>query len=288
MSELKISDELLARYIDNRATAEETAKVERCLAEDQELLDEFIAVAEAARLADSKPVTAPSMEKAKTDTLSVIHCGKTVHRPVWIHYTAAAAAVAAVLILVQLFVKPFGHDTEQQFASNDTPIHQQSEGQQPENTFPETVVHANGNSDKMSETTVQDTDNTQKNTTETPLDEKVISIQRVDKSYASTAEAKPLSMVKPSRPVYRVLCKNLDKAFTFQWTSANVKQLNFVLKNKKGEIVLQSQDADATRLDVSYRKLYPETEFLWFLSVTYTDDSREQRSGNLMVDYEVN
>ena len=297
MSEWIITDELLARYIDGLTTAEEDARIEAALAENPLLMEEFVQMAEAARMSDATPVKKPDLNKALTGVQEAIQVNSTSkHRNLRIRYVAVAGAVAAVLLLVLLVVKPFQKSLVF-VAQNNTNTVETDASVEPyaEVKSPTTANHS------QSDNTIEN--KTEVNTADAPsafaeaqLSEafaneettgEVITVHKIEKNTTSASEANHLSMEKPAKASYRLLCKNLDKNYTFQWKVSNVKTLSFFLKTKQGKTIAELDDAQTECFAVSYRKLYPENQFIWCVSVVYNDGKCEQRSGVLQIDYDV-
>ena len=64
MKKTNISNELLAKFLDGQTSEKENAQILALLADDKELMEEFTAIAEAARLADSAPIAEPDLNMA--------------------------------------------------------------------------------------------------------------------------------------------------------------------------------------------------------------------------------
>lgn len=297
MNEWKITDELLVRYIDGLTTAEEDARIEAALAADAALMEEFVLMAEAARLADSTPVKKPDMNNVQMDVCNVIRGNNvTKHRNLWIRVAAVAGAVAAVLLVVLLVVKPF-KENPTLVAQNDAnasetnhPVDARSEEGNSEvtNHSQSEIIIENQKDESITADNRGFAEAQPGETSANDANEvEVLTVQKLEKNYASSAEANHLSIEKPSKVNYRLLCKNLDKNFTFQWKASNVKTLTFTIKNKQGKTIAELNDAQADHFAVSYHKLYPENYLIWCVSVIYNDGKREQKSGVLQIDYDI-
>ena len=130
----------------------------------------------------------------------------------------------------------------------------------------------------------KDTEGVQPDSQETPAES--YTTQNLEKNYAAAQVANTLTVTKPAKDPYRVLCKNLEKTLNFEWTATNVKTLHFTVTDSKGKTIAESKDANSNYYLLKYREIYPEQQLKWTLVVTFEDGTQEKRSGQINIDYE--
>lgn len=297
MNKLNISDELFAKYLDGTASEEENEQILKLLAEDPELLEEFTAIAEASKLTDHEPLATPNLEKASRQikaNLPATQASDTAvanNRKRHIRlYITAAAAVAAILLAstIYLLLRPTPNDSflaHQEETATDTLATTQTKNEIliAENEKPQ--QHDNMAADEAQQTETETETNS--SSASSPVNEYHTGLSE-EKHYASKAEANSLTMVKPAKTSYAILCKNLDKSFVFEWTATNVQSLRLSIKNLQGKTIAETTDKEAFRYELPYRSVYPEKQLSWSLVVNYEDNTQEQRNGQIQIDYNLN
>lgn len=302
MKELNISDELLARYLDGQTSDEENSNILNQLAEDAESLDEFAAIAEAAKMADQEPLRKPDLAEAAKNISAALPVSQGLHDDIpkkrktrFRLFIAAAAAVVTILIAstVYLVLRPAMNEDFLANQNTSTIDTLQSTARQSE---PMVAVN------KMTSSTETTTDNTRtqemvkseeapsaqtNDSPSSPASNEYHTTQAIEKQYASKEEANSLTMKKPTKSSYAILCKNLDKSFVFEWTASNVQSLSFMIKDSQGKTIATITDPNISHYELQYRSLYPEEKVNWSLSVTYQDKSKEERNGQIQIDYKI-
>ena len=295
MNKLNISDELFAKYFDGTASEGENEQILKLLAEDPELLEEFTAIAEACKLTDHGPLATPNLEEASqlikanlpTTQFSDTAISNNSKRHIKLYITAAAA-VAAILLAstIYLMLRTTPNDSflvHQEETTTDTLTTTQSQN---EILIAETETPQQR--DDMAANEAQQTE-TETNTSlaSSPANEYHTGFSE-EKHYASKTEANSLSLVKPAKTSYAILCKNLDKSFVFEWTATNVQSLHLSIKNSQGKTIVETTDKEALRYELPYRSVYPEKQLNWSLVVNYKDNTQELRNGQIQIDYNLN
>lgn len=297
MNKLNISDELFAKYLDGTASEEENEQILKLLVEDPELLEEFTAIAEASKLTDHEPLAISNLEEASRQikaNLPAIQASDTAvsnnrKRHIRLYITAAAAVLAILLAsTIYLLLRPTPNDkflAHQEETVTDTLATTQTQNEIliAENEKPQ--QHDNMAADEAQQTETETETNT--SSASSPANEYHTGFSE-EKHYASKAEANSLSMVKPAKTSYAILCKNLDKSFVFEWTATNVQSLHLSIKNSQGKTIAETTDKDALRYELPYRSVYPEKQLSWSLVVNYKDNTQEQRNGQIQIDYNLN
>lgn len=293
MKKRDISEELWFRYLEGKTNEEETGQINRLLAEDDELLAEFVAVREAVQLVDKEPCQQPDLERAK-EQINQVLCieSPAENKPVELprrsnlHRYIAMAAAAALLVGVALFLlfRPDHNDNSlarQEKPCVETEVKTENQGSE---TTDKTELTNNDRKNKMSSNTNTKGAHSEQNDAQPAL----INPQKFEKNYTETKIANTLTFTKPSKNDYRVLCKNLEKSLQFEWTATNVQKLHFKVTNAQGKVLAELTDKTVTHYTLSYSKIYPERQLEWKLEVVYEDGAGESRSGHINIDYNIN
>lgn len=300
MKELNISEKLFSRFLDGRTSEEENEQILQLLAENPELMDEFTAIAKASQLVDHEPLRKPNLEVAAQSIRSVLpesqadkpNVSTNRRRSIRI-FTMAAAAVAAILLAstIYLLLRPTNPQNtlvQDNKSETDSTLIQPKVEQTyiAQNETSESVI-----SEATSSTVENETSTSAAPPTETPsstLSNEYLSVQVEERHYASTQETNSLSVTKPNKSNYLVLCKNLDNAFVFEWNASNVQKLHFTVKDVSNKVIAEVTNNDTKRYELSYRKIYPEKQLTWKISVIYKDGSKDEQSGQINIDYNIN
>lgn len=297
MNKLNISDELFAKYLDGTASEEENEQILKLLAEDPELLEELAAIAEACKLTDHEPLATPNLEEASRQIKANLPTTQSSNTAIpnnrkrhFKLYITAAAAVAAILLAstIYLLLRPTPNDNflaHQEETTTDTltTIQAQNEILIAETETPQQRDDIVANEAQQTETETE----TNTSSASSPANEYHTGFSE-EKHYASKTETSSLSMVKPAKTSYAILCKNLDKSFVFEWTATNVQSLRLCIKNSQGKTIAETTDKEALRYELPYRSIYPEKQLSWSLVVNYKDNTQEQRNGQIQIDYNIN
>ncbi len=288
MSKIYISDELLSKFMEEKTSEEEDSLIFQNMNEDVALLEEMSAIGEAARLLDVRPVVNPDLKKAEEDIKSVLGAEmnrKEVtaipnERKLRLSIVWAAAASITLVLAVALFIllKPVRH--EQQFAQNNE---DSTVVATPEQTT-EPMMAQTTNKQKVAVSEEQPVENNA-NVEVAPAQEKVYSAQKLEKQYASTQIANDLTVVRPNKSNYSVLCKNLEKTLYFEWETDNIQSLHFTVKNAQGQTVAEQSDKTAKQYLLKYKDVYPNQKLYWSLTVKFADGTQQVRSGQIQIDY---
>ena len=300
MKELNISEELFSRFLDGRTSEDENEQILQLLAENPELMDEFTAIAKASQLVDHEPLRKPNLEVAARSVRTVLSESQADNPNVTTKcrrgiriFTMAAAAVAAILLAstIYLLLRPTNPQNtlvQDNKSETDSTLIQPKVEQTyiAQNETSESVI-----SEATSSTVENETSTAKTNTTETPSSipsNEYHSVQVEERHYAATQETNNLNVVKPNKSNYLVLCKNLDKTFVFEWNASNVQKQHFTVKNASNKVIAEVTNNDTKRYELSYRKIYPEKQLIWKLAVTYKDGSKDEQSGQINIDYNIN
>jgi hypothetical protein len=288
MKKMKISEELWLKFLGGRTTEEETERVTRLIAEDDELLAKYLSVYKAAQLTDTEPCQRPDLNLAQKQIRQTLNTEKkenVVMLPrrsnARKYFAAAAVLVALVGVALFLLFRPDQNDNN--FA--------QQEGKRIESKAKTKNLSSEASKEIEQTNKTRKDDLSSKNNTEdvqsgsSDAPTNTFTTQKIEKNYAATQEANNLSMVKPGKDNYRVLCKNLDKTFIFEWLASNVKTLHFVVTDSKGKTIAETRDVTANHYSLKYSDIHPEQKLTWSLDVTFKDGAQERRNGQIQIDY---
>ena len=293
MKEMNISDELLSQFLESKTDADEDMRLLQAMEEDGVSLDDMAAIGEAAKLADKQPYVKPNLEEAKEQIKVALKdtATNTVfmdRRKSRMRIVFAIAASAAIVIAVALFVlfRPDGSD--QNFAQQENKRVEEvsKEKESKPKTKSETATEETERTPHREKSSTNDTESVQPE--QDDAQSAPITPQKVEKNYAATKIANSLTVTKPSKDNYRVLCKNLEKSLSFEWTTTNVQNLHFTVATAQGKVLTELTDKSATQQALTYSKIYPERQLRWTLKVVFEDGTNESRSGIINIDYNLN
>ena len=191
-----------------------------------------------------------------------------------------------MLIVVALFFLFRPDRNENNFARQEkqrVETEAKTQSQSPETTVKTEQTDRTRKNDMPSK---KDTEGVQPKSTGSP--QETYTAQKLEKDYAATGEANRLTVTKPGKDNYRVLCKNLEKTLNFEWTATNVQTLHFTVKDSKGNTVAETKDVAATHYALKYGDLYPDQKLTWSLVVVFKDGTQGKRGGQVNIDYNLN
>lgn len=288
MKEMNISDETLSRFLEGRTDADEDMRLLQAMEADGMSLDDIAAIAEAAKLADTAPQQAPNLDLArqqiaeslrnedKIETIPTLKRSKT-------RVALALAASVAIVIAVALFFLFRPDSNDQNFAQQEKGCLEtdvKTEKQESETTDKTEQTDKNRMNNRSSDIETEDNHSEPEE-----LQPALITPQKVEKNYAKTQMANSLTVTKPNKDNYRILCKNLEKSLDFEWTATNVQNLHFTVANAQGKVLAELSDKSATQYALTYSKIYPERQLNWTLKIVFEDGTSENRNGKINVDY---
>lgn len=286
MKDSNISDDLLSRFLEGKMTEAEEAEMMRQLDMSDSLPEELASIAEAARLTDAPPLVKPDLEKAKAQisedlrekeysipTIAPANTKSSRKRIYW-----AVAASLALLVAAALFFLLRPEADDQHFAQNGTDSTATEQIQPADNSS-----LAQSNPSKNSSAVEQKNESdSQSSSAENP---QYYNSKVEERHYATEQSANTLTVTKPNKSPYRVLCKNLDKTLDFEWTASNVKSFQLTFKDAQGKVLVNFSDKAANHSALKYKDIYPERIVNWNLTVTFTDGTQTTRNGQIQIDY---
>lgn len=293
MKRLNISDELFSRFIDGKTSETEEKQLLKEIAENPEMMEEFIAISKGSRLTDQKPFRNPNFVTAKQNIKNSLSAEKSsnvnpfVNRKRRFRILATAAATIAIVLITSMIYLLMRPVVDQNTFAQDAAMIDSTYTQAEEN-----YIHMAKNevSDSTALKSISKTSESELNTQNEvgeALSEESYIVQREELYYAAAQETNKLSVVKPNKGDYSILCKNLDRSFLFEWTASNVQKIHFKVVNSQGKTIAEVTDPSVRYYELTYRSIYPESKLNWVLSVTYKDNAQDIQKGKINIDYNV-
>ncbi|MDY6325988.1 MAG: hypothetical protein SPL47_01550 [Bacteroidales bacterium] len=244
---------------------------------DNSQFEEIIRSLEAERLTDSEPLQKPNMLLAQSQLKSTVK-GKSNKRKPWMYMAAASVALA---VGVALFFVLKNANSSEDFVhnTNEKNIVQDKNDIDIEAKRSNTVKYAERSPINIS---------SQKNA-EKPIEQEDVPLQasKLEKNYATMEVISHIEMISPNKENYNILCKNLDKVFTFKWKSENVKSQVFTIKDSHGNVIVETSNATHNKYEMPYKKVYPGKKLHWELIVVHEDGIKTTKKGTINITYEL-
>lgn len=290
MKEMNISDELLSKFLEGRTDGAEDVRLLQALDAEDLSMEDLAAIVEAVKLVDVEPQQTPDFAKAEEQVKTVLDSiaretipnvtdrRKSRQRIAW----TIAASFAAVLAVALFFLFRPDHNDNNLAQQEKQRIESEAKTQ---SQSPETTSEQE-QSDMIRKNDIPSNKSTEDIQSEpTVAQEEIYSSQKLEKNYASTQIANSLTVTKPSKDDYRVLCKNLEKNLLFEWSATNVQKLHFTVTDSKGKTIAETKDITANQASLKYGGVYPEQKLTWRLIVVFKDGTQDMRSGQVQIDY---
>lgn len=288
MNERNELDESLSKFLEGTAIKEENEQISVQLDEN---VHDLLAMMKATRLVDQSSQIHPDMVKAQQQIHAELQSNEkqeekipTLSRRLHIRklVTIAAAVVAVLLLMKTIFFFVFrsNHNEKLIAQQNVNLIDSVSNvGNEEKKTTDETKQIVDNNGTSPLEKDIE------KSSLKTELQHNTYISQVNEKNYATTKEANSLIMKRPDKSTYTILCKNLDKMLTFEWTASNIKNLHFLISDSQGNVIAEILDTKINYYSLKYRDIYPNKKLNWQLSVVYSDNTQDERKGQILIDY---
>lgn len=261
-----MKDELLMKFIDGTATADEVETVMDVLCRDDEMAREWLQMVQAAKLAD----TAPAVRITEGEALErVSRRMKKPMRPYWLLGSIAAAAALALMLMVPFrqkgginagddFVAQLPEDTISGVESIDSLVHEKPLSGREE--YVADVVDI-PSQEVAHESVVPHQDNV---------------------STASRIEiVSDFRMIKPAKSPYRVRVRNLDNEFVFEWEGQGISKITIAISDPTGTTLMEKMlEGDSFGCSVKVSELINKGELDWTIksecdnAVTFTETGK--------------
>lgn len=280
-----ISDELLSKFLEGKTTEEENEKISAYCDAHGETIEELLMMRQAASMADKNSDFVIDEVKALhfvEQTLQTHSRKKRVTLAVWI----SVAAAMAILIVVGTFL--FFSNENSTLIGHETQPHQtvaEDSTDKSNATLTDTSLMQTHRTDRveLSQEEPQLSENKSSEEGRTPL-----SVEISEKSTAAVQSAEnAFSMVKPNKTPYRLVCKNLDKSFLFQWEAVNAKKVEFTLRNDQQRVIVEKKELTSNSYSLLFRDVAAYSVLYWKVKIVFEDNSTTQKTGRIEIKYEL-
>ena len=274
--------DLLMRFIDGTATAEEVETVIEMLSKNDEAAKEWMQLVQAARLADTAPAVPVSEQAAAEFVQKSLRRKKVIRLPLIIGSVAAVAAAVALIITIsfsnttsstidnglnnglQAGVLP--EDTAIYSAPSDTTMEEQR------------TLHGMKSGEYMAETkTVKIVESQKKQI------DQVNTAGKGEMQFQDTpaiTDTAVFNVLKPAKSPYRVKVKNLDKDFVFEWEASGVMSMHLVIVSSNGAVLFEKlMYSESRSCPVAAAELTDRGELKWTLTAVFDNDTEIVRDG---------
>ncbi len=280
-----ISDELLSKFLEGKTTEEENEKISAYCDAHGETIEELLIMRQAATMADKQSDYTIDEDKALhfvEQTLQTHSRKKRVSLAVWI----SVAAAMAILIIVSAFLF---------FSNENVPL-------MADKTQPSQIVVGDSTDEfdtTKTETSVKQSSHTDEKelwSEEPQLSDNNLPAERgeplhvevLEKSTATTqSAANNFTMLKPSKTPYRIICKNLDKSFVFQWETVNAKKIEFILMNDQHKVIVEKKELNLNSFSLMFRDVAVYSVLYWKVKIVFEDNTTTQKTGRIDIQYEL-
>jgi len=240
----RISDELLAKYLDGQTTPEETESVLSFLAENDENVDDLAHICAAIEV------------QKNADKMALFNKRTTRRRLLWTLSSAAAVALVVVVTLLVFFPKKEGNMVAVQ--TDTTKVATPSQiSEEVDNQIDNVEEPSSASSDI---------------TTPNWQGEKL-------KNYAdATAKTGFCNMIVPSQKSYTISSNRTY--FDFSWSTDAVTKV-LILKDENGKILFYEKIEDDDYVKFKTADYQKYNRIFWQLEVTYSNGKSETKSGEI-------
>jgi len=278
---INISEQLLAKFLDGKTDAMETEHVLAYLNKNNENLEDFMNIRSATLIDSEPPIEIDLTERLDVVKQHITSSNKKTNKNRFYLITSVAAA-AMVAGIVFLFI--FIGSKKDNYLATDPKIDKEEIQDVSQDTIDERIVPIHPNHDKKELANHEPREKNEPIVTHTPEDneeETEIQVQVQHRNTAKKSEANLFEMIKPTKPLHAILCKNLDKTFDFQWDT-NAEKIEVTLKDRTDKILL-TQEVTQNVLSIKYADYIKYKNIHWELKATFKDGKTEEKNGVLQL-----
>lgn len=274
-----ISDELLARFLDHKTTEEETELVLSYLNEEKDHLEEFLSIRKASLLAGKTASQTIDIKDSAAFIKNNTHSSKKSTNNKRVALWISVAASIIVIISVSYFIvyhKPHSNPMELAQTTSQDSLKLKNE-EEISNSVP-----------IKNEDPIINTDKKQ------PIDPDLnksesdngIPVQiKTQHNATSQSVENSLSIIKPAKSPYTILCKNMEKELFFQWQNTTAKSVTFRLFNSKNEVIITKSDPTMRSFALLFKELKKEKKIFWEVKVVFEDGTSDMKTGRIEITY---
>ena len=276
-----MNDDLLIKFISGKTTHQETEIVAAYLSEHPQEAQEWLQMEQAARMADKKPAVGIPQAEAQASVAKVLGTVHTtpgtknrVVRMTWIFGGVAAVAASVVLALMLIIPADAPSASSATASVSESVIPSTSSSVIPNEVEESLLAEANAPAAPVIEPVAPSTSAT---TPENPS----LTVSKIEKSTASASTVQTsFNITRPAKTPYRVLVKNPEKDFVFEWEGQGIATVSILIKNSQDGVIYENivQDA-ASGCPVKSGLLMDKGELTWILTACFADGSAETKTG---------
>lgn len=276
-----MNDDLLIKFISGKTTHQETEIVAAYLSEHPQEAQEWLQMEQAARMADKKPAVGIPQAEAQASVAKVLGSVHTtpgtknrVVRMTWIFGGVAAVAASVVLALMLIIPADAPSAPSATASVSESVIPSTSSSVIPSEVEESLLAEANAPAAPVIEPVAPSTSAT---TPENPS----LTVSKIEKSTASASTVQTsFNITRPAKTPYRVLVKNPEKDFVFEWEGQGIATVSILIKNSQDGVIYEHivQDA-ASGCPVKSGLLMDKGELTWILTACFADGSAETKTG---------
>ena len=276
-----MNDDLLIKFISGKTTHQETEIVAAYLSEHPQEAQEWLQIEQAARMADKKPAVGIPQAEAQASVAKVLGSVHTtpgtknrVVRMTWIFGGVAAVAASVVLALMLIIPADAPSASSATASVSESVIPSTSSSVIPNEVEESLLAEANAPAAPVIEPVAPSTSAT---TPENPS----LTVSKIEKSTASASTVQTsFNITRPAKTPYRVLVKNPEKDFVFEWEGQGIATVSILIKNSQDGVIYENivQDA-ASGCPVKSGLLMDKGELTWILTACFADGSAETKTG---------
>ena len=276
-----MNDDLLIKFISGKTTHQETEIVAAYLSEHPQEAQEWLQMEQAARMADKKPAVEIPQAEAQASVAKVLGSVHTtpgtksrVVRMTWIFGGVAAVAASVVLALMLIIPADAPSASSATASVSESVIPSTSSSVIPSEVEESLLAEANAPAAPVIEPVAPSTSAT---TPENPS----LTVSKIEKSTASASTVQTsFNITRPAKTPYRVLVKNPEKDFVFEWEGQGIATVSILIKNSQDGVIYENivQDA-ASGCPVKSGLLMDKGELTWILTACFADGDAETKTG---------
>lgn len=292
MNEWNISDELLSKFLEGTTTDIENEQIFRQLKDDHNLATNLASMAEATKLVDKDSFSQPDINKAEQQIVAKLYSVKDSGKELTVFqsllhsrtlWTVASVAVVFLLVIAGFVVYRVStaNSSEKLIAKQEVKSMNSVSNDSQEKPKTTNEINQVFTDERVSPKMDVKTEQMHTNN----ASHEVYTTKVIENNYATTKSVNSMVVKHPNKSNYAVLCKNLDKSFRFEWDVDNVKSMQFKVLDMQGSTIVEITDITINNYLLKYKDIYPKKNLKWMLIVVYLDDTQDNCSGQIQIDY---
>ena len=275
-----MNDDLLIKFISGKTTHQETEIVAAYLSEHPQEAQEWLQMEQAARMADKKPAVGIPQAEAQASVAKVL--GSVHTTPGTKNRGVAAVAASVVLALMLIIPADAPSDPSATASVSESVIPSTSSSVIPNEVEESLLAEANAPAAPVIEPVAPSTsESTPSSVVPTEVETPSLTVSKIEKSTASASTVQTsFNITRPAKTPYRVLVKNPEKDFVFEWEGQGIATVSILIKNSQDGVIYENivQDA-ASGCPLKSGLLMDKGELTWILTACFADGSAETKTG---------